>query len=278
MSDVSTAADAPVSDAPVQETAPQEEAAPKTIADAAKGSATPKKPGTAPWSKDLEDLGLDPETLNKVDQYMRDKVQPHTTQLEQKASEYDKLFSKFTTNDGKALDATSAATMASELLDALASDPESAVRDIMQLMQLDPAKFAQVQEQMEEQQADEKTEEDPPELTWVQQQMKAQQEAEQDKAWQDHLEQLRTEKDGTFAEKLYTLAMASVGPDPATAMEWYQNAYDEIADLVGKQNMPKEVSPPSLGEGNVTPPEEPKYGSIKDAVKSYMADSKVANG
>lgn len=275
MSDVSTAADAPVAAPEVtDDPAP---AAPKTIAEATKGSASaPKTPGDAPWSKDLADLGLDPETLSKVDQYMRDKVQPHTTQLEQKASAYDKMFSKFTTNDGKALDANTAASMASELLDALATDPEGAVRDIMQLMQLDPSKFAQVQQEMQEQ-ADDSPEEVPPELTWVQQQMQAQEHAEQDRLWQEHLEQLANEHDGNFSQKLYTLAMATVGPDGDAAMQWYKDAYDEIASIVGKQNMPKETAPATLGEGNPTPPETPQYGSIKDAVKSFVSDSRVAN-
>lgn len=41
----------------------------------------------APWAADLRGLGLDDETFTKVDGYMREKVQPHTTKLEQDISE-----------------------------------------------------------------------------------------------------------------------------------------------------------------------------------------------
>lgn len=41
----------------------------------------------APWAADLRGLGLDDETFTKVDGYMREKVQPHTTKLEQDVSE-----------------------------------------------------------------------------------------------------------------------------------------------------------------------------------------------
>lgn len=273
MSDVSGAVDAPVAEQASE--APTSDAAPKTIAEATKGSAAaPARPAQAPWSKDLEDLGLDPETLSKVDQYMREKIQPRTTQLEQKASEYDKLFSKFTMQDGSPLAANDAAMMASELLDALATDPENAVRDIMQLMSLDPAKFAQVQQEMSDQQQETtkettpQNEEVPPELEWIQEKMRMEQEAAQDKAWEDHLAEREAEIPG-FNRDLYTMAMAAVGPDPEVVMDWYNKFHVAPA--------PTPQAPPTVSPGQPTPPETPYYGSIKDAVRGYIADQKVAN-
>lgn len=40
-------------------------------------------PGDAPWTADLRGLGLSDDDFAKVDGYMREKVQPHTTKLEQ---------------------------------------------------------------------------------------------------------------------------------------------------------------------------------------------------
>lgn len=47
--------------------------------------------GEAPWSKDLEGLGLG-EYTPVVDQYLREKVQPRVTQLEQRAKAFESYF------------------------------------------------------------------------------------------------------------------------------------------------------------------------------------------
>lgn len=69
-----------------------------SVAQAGDGAAAPEGTTTAPdvtpdtasndapWSADLRALGLDDETYSKVDGYMREKVQPHTTKLEQDVS------------------------------------------------------------------------------------------------------------------------------------------------------------------------------------------------
>ena len=44
-----------------------------------------------PWSKDLEDLGLG-DHMQTVDQFLREKVQPYVTQVEQEKSEYAQFF------------------------------------------------------------------------------------------------------------------------------------------------------------------------------------------
>jgi hypothetical protein len=265
MSDVSAAADAVAPEA--QEEAP-EATPPKTIKDATKGvGAKAKTPGPAPWSKDLEELGLDPDTLTKVDEYMRSKIQPRTTQLEQRTSNYDKLFGGFEQHDGSTLDPDSAAEMASELLKSLASDPQAAVKEIMELMQLDPKAFLAVQEEMKDQ-IEEQTPQEPDEKQqWIEQQMQREKEAKEDAAWEDHLKSRESEIPG-FNRELYTAMMAAVGPDPDTALEWYKKFHQEPA--------PAPEPSATLGEGHPTPPEDYNDSSIASAVKGFSSDMRAA--
>lgn len=70
----------------------------------------------APWTADLRGLGLDEETLGKVDGYMREKVQPHTTKLEQDLAE---------------LRENELPEGARQFWDDLSQDPDAALRQLM---------------------------------------------------------------------------------------------------------------------------------------------------
>jgi hypothetical protein len=262
---------------------------PKNLKEATKGVAgKPKTPGPAPWTKDLEGMGLDPETLTKFDDYLRTNIQPHTTKLEQRTSGYDKMFGGFETHDGSTLDPDSAAEMASELLQSLASDPQTAVKEIIELMNLDPQSFLAVQQEMQEQMEEDgdqpSTEPDAPQepderQQWIDQQIEREKHAKEDEAWEAHLKELADKHEGHFGPKTYTMAMAGVGPDPDTALQWYQQAYDEIAGIIEAKNAPPKPAPSAtLGEGHPTPPEDYNDSSIKSAVKGFAADMRAARG
>jgi hypothetical protein len=51
------------------------------------GTAPPAATLTGPWAKDLETAFTDPEMQRTVDAFLREKVQPHVTRMEQTAAE-----------------------------------------------------------------------------------------------------------------------------------------------------------------------------------------------
>lgn len=52
--------------------------------------------GQGPWARDLEAVFSDPATRGQVDQFLREKVQPHTTQLEQRVAQSDDAMNLWT--------------------------------------------------------------------------------------------------------------------------------------------------------------------------------------
>lgn len=66
----------PTTAAPAASTPPSTPAAPPTA-----------PAGNAPWAQDLNSIFQDEATRGQVDQYLREKIQPHTTQLEQQVAQ-----------------------------------------------------------------------------------------------------------------------------------------------------------------------------------------------
>lgn len=96
---------------PEHPTQGQDQAAPDpTAAAPSPAPAAPTPAGAGPWATDLAQRFQDESTRGAVDQFIREKVQPYTTQLEQKAAASEDALRLWTAFEQNPLDAYVAVT------------------------------------------------------------------------------------------------------------------------------------------------------------------------
>lgn len=250
---------APATDAP----APTSEAKPSDSG--TKSQPTPAKDrGTSPWAKDLADRGLDDP---RFDEYLRTSWQPRMTQHEQALAKYNQLFGDDET-----------AEIASRVMQGLSTDAGATVKELVQLLGLDPQTLFEMQQAAqaapEAQAAQQPQTPADPRMEWIEQQMQAQRQAQEDQQWQQHLEQV-TERIPGFNPQLYThLVIANQG-DTEAAFRDYQGYHEQF----GLAPKPADPEVPTLGEApGAAPREASGPRTIQDAMKEYMAEERARAG
>lgn len=226
--------------------------------------AEPQK-GKSPWETELEQRGLnDP----KFAEYMREK-QGYVTQVEQAAATYSKLF-------GEGDEGVEAATIASNILKGLDTNPIETLNEIVRLLELDPVElFGDPTEYDEgddynpEYDDGEDYEEEPdPYRSWVEQKMQAEQEAQADQAYDNIIAQIEKQHGGFNASVFHNYVLA-YGGDITQAYEQY------------RQDFPPQVrasAPPVIGgpTGANPPQPEKQYSGFGDAIDDFMSDLKAS--
>lgn len=245
---------------------------PKNDSKSTKAPAKEKGPG--PWQAELEKRGLN---TPEIDQYMREVIQPYITELEQgrgggEGSPYDELFGGDVER----------AQMASELMQAFIDNPEQAIRDVMEILEMDPATLAggpppdpnappaPGTDPHEMPPPDDPLQNDP-RLAWAEQEMRRQQEAQEDAEYDELLTELGSRVPG-FDPEGFNLAVLAAQGDMNKAFEFYMSK-------IHKEPAPApEPPPPSLDAHGGTAPPPAFSGSLEDAAAATLAEMKAARG
>jgi len=252
---------APKTDKQQSPSQPKDAPAPKDGQDAPDA----KEKGSGPWDAELAKRGIaDPN----VDAFLREVVQPYVTKLEQggDGSPIAELFG----GDQEQAEA------AQELLQSFIDDPETAYRELGELLGLSTPGMGS-----EDDLAGLDPEGDPgagdpasdgnesldPRLDYVDQMMQREREQAEDAEYENMLSQLGERLPG-FDSELFTQFVVSSGGDMDRAMQIYMK-YHRPPD-------PADNPPPTV-DGGTPPPAAPNHSSIGDAIGSWMAEDSAAN-
>lgn len=242
-------------DQPVQQTEPAAPAAPVEAPPAA------APPGDGPWASDLASLFPDESVRGTVDQFLRSKVQPYTTQLEQQAAaarDAQRLYSDLNENPYDTYVALTTEMFGEEAGAALLAQLQQDLNS-----QQPPADTSPPQQQ-QQQQTDPRLENV---LAYVeQQQAEAQYDAE--------LARIQEQHSDVNPDLFHPFVAASEGD--------FDAAYTLYAGWVSQWNAsnaapadPPPEAPPTMGAGTTAPPIERKVTSIADAVDQFLADQRA---
>lgn len=222
-----------------------------------------KESGAAPWAKDLADMGLDPDTLGKVDGYLRTSWQPRMTKFEQDLAGWSKPFGG---------DLEGAQTAAS-FFASLDSDPagtlanlESVLREQGLLGDASNSPYESDDDGMDDP-ADETT----PEQEWTRQQMQAQKDKEENDHYEGVLNELADEKFPGLDRDLFTTFVIANQGNLDGAIAAY-TPYHKAPD-------PTPTAPDTAGGSTTPAPREAKRpASLKDAISDWQSESRTARG
>lgn len=238
-------------------------------------TAQAKGQGAAPWQADLDKLGLnDP----RFDEYLRTQWQPRMTQTEQRAAQYESIFGNHEN-----------AAFAGQLLTALDENPVEALRYLATQLKVDPLdlieELGDLQDAEDEQNGQQPQGDDleaklramleqDPRIQYSEQQMTAAQQAEHDRALEDLLggiEQHYSGKGDVFNRDLYVHLLKAAEGDADVAYEAYEQFHTPA-------KVTEDPPPVSGGNKGATPRQQPRAGSIADAVKAFASDQFAAAG
>lgn len=269
---------------------------------------TPEPVNEAPWTADLRGLGLDDDVLGKVDGYMREKVQPHTTQLEQQLAQardaypegHRQFFEDLQENPDEALtqlfsevysNNPEAQQIAEVAIRYAAANPDASDQEVIQAATQEVAEGSPHEYEVE------LDPEDREKLDFVER-LQAEQE---DKQYRDSLSQLKADNPDHFPEHwgeeelvevlspLVTAAPEELDDDEALqyAFDRYRATYSLIhggdpgteaaaAEAVAGLS-PDQIAainagaqgPPVLQGQNASVPSQKEYGSIGEAVQDF---------
>lgn len=223
-----------------------------------------KDKGPSPWLKDLEGLGLNPEHVPSVDEYLRTQWQPRMTEFEQQVAEWSNLFGG---------DMERAQIMAN-IANALEEDPAGTYRQIGELLELvdsetDGDALPVGDEGDMGDPEGEDTGEPDPRQQFLDELMEQHKQQQADAMYERMMDGIREEFPG-LDEDLFNTALLAHGGDVAGARAWYAPRHQPL-------RTPDEP-PPSADEPPApTPPAREKPASISDAVNRWMSDREVAS-
>lgn len=215
-----------------------------------------KDKGPGPWSEKLAERGLNDPAF---DEFIRSEIQPYITQLEQKGGgggEIDQMFGG---------DVEQAEALL-ELAEALRSDPEGTITELMGILGMSDAD-EMGEEDFGPEMEDEGGYDDDPRLQYLDQMMQREQEQREDGELEQLLTELETSTPGLDRDLFVTCLIATEG-DPDAAYQRYMKFHRQPA-------APPE-SPGVLGnQGGTPPPSEPEFKSWHDAFDSYMSEERA---
>lgn len=214
---------------------------------------TAPSPGDGPWSKDLAELFQDEAVRGQVDQFLRTKIQPHTTQLEQQlaqSQDAQRVYNDLTENPVETTFALINEVYGQEAAQAFAA-------------QLQGGEQPQVEEPQgygyETQQLDPRVEQA---VSFIEQQQ-----AEQ--AYEEEMARIVAEHPGLDPEDLHAYVAAADG-DFDSAYLMYE---DQLNRWNSRNATPEEqqTAPPVMGDGQTTPPTTQEHKTLGDAIDSFLA-------
>lgn len=247
-----------VSTTPVQEPVTVE------VTDAAQGQ------GSGPWTGDLESVFTDEGIRTQVDAFLREKVQPYVTQLEQR--------SKPSQEDEIAL----------ALYSDLREDPGSTYLAITEEL-FGPEAAESIQEALqsaygiEDQEPEPQTTDTPldPRVARVIESFEAREARE---AYDAALTQVKTQaqtEQVNLNDELFHPFVVSAEGDMQAAYDAYKAWYGQAASVFNPQTETQEApqAPPVIGsdtQAPAAPPTQPSYSSLDDALDDFFAEQKAA--
>lgn len=255
-------------DVPAATPAPE----PAAVAPPAPAAPAPPQPapaGDGPWAQDLAALFPDEQVRSQVDLFLRGKVQPHVTQLEQQSAPARELWQDLQSED----QAEALGTYIAVAEQLYGEDVAKAVAESLQ------AQFAAQQPAVPaEPQQPQLTPEQQQAIDWAQAQQ-----AEQ--IWKDELARVSAldpnlaALDVATKDQLFAPFVASAGGDFDQALTayqaWHQTAYP------AQPAAPAPTPPVTLtaeGAPAAIPPTEPVKQTLDSALDSTLAEMRAARG
>lgn len=218
--------------------------------------------GSGPWDADLVEYFPDESARSAADRYMREKVQPRVTQLEQERSRY---------------------APAHQLYDDLLNDPSTTFLAIAEELygpetaqalqkQLDEAGGAAPQDETQTE-----TQTDQPLDPRIEALLAEREQEKREKFWRDNIARIKS-ADPTVDDALFAPFVHAADGDFDAAHLAYQQF---IARFKPAEETPAEqpaapATVGSTGTGSTAPPTEKNYGSIQEALDDTLADMRAA--
>lgn len=218
-----------------------------------------KDKGPGPWDAKLQQLGLDDPRFSE---FFRTEVQPYITQLEQGGQGGDPQIQEH-------------AESWQELLSAFEADPEGAYRELGELLGVtggemgDPNADLGMDDYGDDDLAlpGEDDQQDDPRLAYVDEIMERERTQKEDAEYDDFLKQMAERMPG-FNDELFTTFVVANAGNLDLAMTQYEKYH--------RAPEPAPDAPPSP-TGGTAPAAAPRFGSIGDAVSSWMSEDKASN-
>lgn len=238
--------------------------------EAAEPAAEPAPPGPSPWQSDLEAAFEEPEVRSRVDEYLRSKVQPYVTQLEQQSApnrDANRLWESFHEDP--------LATYEQVTREVL--DEERAERIAAILRGEEPDEDDGYGDWDDDEDEDEGTQQYPPEIQELIEERQRQQ-------YESVLEDVKTklEEEGVpFHRQQFEPYIVAHDGNLDKAVASYREWVGEAKELFGiKVPKPEDIPPPAINSdtraGSVTPPVEESYNSLDDAVDAFFKEQNTA--
>lgn len=255
---------------PQVEEAPEAAAAPPTPAD---GAPAPAEPGPSPWQSDLEAAFEDPDLRSRVDEYLRQNVQPYVTQLEQKSApirDANRLWESFHEDPAATFE-----QVAREI-----HGDEAAERIIAALNgEVEEEDDEDYGELFDDEDDEGSGQEYPPEIQAL---IEERQRQQYEQVLDGVKEQL--EEDGLpFHRKQFEPYIVAHDGNLDEAITAYREWIGEAKELFGiKVPRPEDIPPPpainseTRAGGSLTPPVEETYNSLDDAVDAFFKEQRTA--
>lgn len=237
---------------------------------------SPQAKGPAPWEKKLDEALNSDDPRSALDSIMRESQQ-YTTQKEQAAAAYDKLFGHYE-------DPVQMATVAGNIVGLLDEDPVSGITQILEALAgdgaADPEEVVNAiaehfgleydegdddgeyddDEDLDDFD-DEDEESDDPRLSWVQQQMEEQETKQYEEQYANLVTELSDAVPGFDDDRFGKLVVLHEGD--------VEQAFTDYMDNWHKAPTP---APPQSPGGRPAPPTPPSYSNIDDAINAFMAE------
>ncbi len=217
------------------------------------------EPQPGPWASDLESYFDDPQVRAQADRFLRERVQPRVTQIEQERSEY---------------------APARELYDDLRSDPETTLRAITgQLYGDDVAEaIAKLLDEGETEPGTPEAQPAPELPREVQELIAERNERLAAEAYEAELARVKQQIPDLVEDEFHPFVVSAQGNmDKAVAV--YQRWRQGVEERYGTPSAAQDPPPAALGsEGSspVAPPVQQKYDSLDAALDATMDDLRRA--
>lgn len=228
----------------------------------------PSGQGAGPWANDLAELFPDESVRTQVDGFLREKIQPHVTQLEQRGKDLElagQLYSELQSNPAE--------TYLAITEDIFGPQAAEAVRD--QLVQL----YGQDEDEQDD--ADEPVQGQlPPEVQELLDERKEQKQAAEYKAQMDSAVEKYKESDNPVVPELFHPFVLAAQGDFDLAyqgyVQWLGQAKAQFAAQPEAEADPPPNTLASDTAGSTEPPTTKKYTSIDEALTDFFAEQRAA--
>lgn len=222
--------------------------------------------GAGPWANDLAELFPDEGVRNQVDGFLRQKVQPHVTQLEQRGKDLELAGQLY--SDLQASPAETYLAITEEIFGPQAAE---SIRDQLVSLYGEEEDEGGVEEPTDESQGNL-----PPE---VEELLRERREQKEEAAYKQEMDRTVAAHPDVVPELFHPFVAATQG-DFETAYTGYARWLEQAKTQFGAQPAEQaEVAPAAIGSdatGTTAPPTEKKYTSIDEALTDTLAEMRAA--